>query len=345
MPPLGGGMEIYMRNELPIEVPAIRSYLGDAFCFSIINSKAFSSGWVYDKYINLQYCLYDNQMKYADYGYYDFCPNEGVFLQSFNFVPNKSSCLINYIKEMINDGFYFFGTWNETLIPGAGGYSSYGGMFLHGCFIYGYDDEKRVFLTQGYKTDNIWGTFVVSYETFVKSVLPDGKYYLFWGYKVNAEYIWKFNIERMKDSLINYIKEDTYIESMNSYYGIEGCYKLFDHIEEQCFKLNSLHIPSIYNVYEHKTIMVNRIKFLLENKYIINRDLLDIHLDICNSFKLILNKCLKFNISNNSFAVNNIKYMAYENLDKEKISINRLINLLKDSHNLNKSDLRRINTI
>ena len=45
--------------------PSIRSYLGDAFCFSIINDWAFDSGWVYDKYIHLEYTSFDRQIKYA----------------------------------------------------------------------------------------------------------------------------------------------------------------------------------------------------------------------------------------------------------------------------------------
>ena len=316
-----------MLKKLSIKNPSIKTYLGDAFCFSIINDKAFTSGWVYDKYINLQYCMNDNHMKYADYDYYDFCPNEGVFIKSFIYAPyinNNPNCLINYIKELIEDEFYYFGIWNEARIPGADGYNTHDGIYPHGCFIYGYDDEKRIFFTEGYKKNNIWGKFEVLYNTFVESIRVGDickDYYTFNGYKVNIEYEWKFDIKRMKNNLVNYLKADTYIENMNSYFGIEGCYKLFDYVEKQCVSLKHLHIPSIYNIFEHKTIMVKRIKFLSDNNYITNIELVNKFIEVCDTFRFILYKSLKYNSNKNNQVGNSLKNAAYESLNKEKDAI------------------------
>ena len=59
-----------MKKILKNVQPSIRAYLGLACCYSIIDEQAFNSGWVYDKYIHLEYTSYDSQIKYADYEHY-----------------------------------------------------------------------------------------------------------------------------------------------------------------------------------------------------------------------------------------------------------------------------------
>ena len=44
-----------MKKILKNVQPSIRAYLGLACCYSIIDEQAFNSGWVYDKYIHLEY--------------------------------------------------------------------------------------------------------------------------------------------------------------------------------------------------------------------------------------------------------------------------------------------------
>jgi len=73
-----------MKKILKNVQPSIRAYLGLACCYSIIDEQAFSSGWVYDKYIHLEYTPYDSQIKYADYEHYDFVSAQGVFANLLN---------------------------------------------------------------------------------------------------------------------------------------------------------------------------------------------------------------------------------------------------------------------
>ena len=49
-----------MKKILKNVQPSIRAYLGLACCYSIIDEQAFTSGWVYDKYIHLEYTSYDS---------------------------------------------------------------------------------------------------------------------------------------------------------------------------------------------------------------------------------------------------------------------------------------------
>lgn len=98
-----------MKKILKNVQPSIRAYLGLACCYSIIDEQAFNSGWVYDKYIHLEYTSYDSQIKYADYEHYDFVSAQGVFAKSFIEYPYdfcSETIFCDYICKMLDEGEY-----------------------------------------------------------------------------------------------------------------------------------------------------------------------------------------------------------------------------------------------
>lgn len=154
-----------MKKILNCVEPTIRTYLGDAFCFSIINEFAFSKGWVFDKYINIQYNPNDQHIKYADYDYYDFVAGEGVFIKSFTQIP-ISKCnqqfICKVIEQMIDDGEYFFALFDENVVTNYLFGKQSTEIFEHGCFIYGYDSVTKVFFMEGYVKDHHFTTLQVN---------------------------------------------------------------------------------------------------------------------------------------------------------------------------------------
>lgn len=156
-----------MKKILNCVEPTIRTYLGDAFCFSIINEFAFSKGWVFDKYINIQYNPNDQHIKYADYDYYDFVAGEGVFIKSFTQIP-ISKCnqqfICKVIEQMIDDGEYFFALFDENVVTNYLFGKQSTEIFEHGCFIYGYDSVTKVFFMEGYVKDEKWEKYEIPYD-------------------------------------------------------------------------------------------------------------------------------------------------------------------------------------
>ena len=58
-------------------------------------------------------------VKYANYDYYDFVPDQGVFAKSFIEYPYdfcSETILCDYICKMLDEGEYCFALWNETII-------------------------------------------------------------------------------------------------------------------------------------------------------------------------------------------------------------------------------------
>ena len=138
-----------MKKILKNVQPSIRAYLGLACCYSIIDEQAFNSGWVYDKYIHLEYTPYDSQIKYADYEHYDFVSAQGVFAKSFIEYPYdfcSETILCEYICKMLDEGEYCFALWNETIITNYLYEKQNPGIYEHGCFVYGYDRIRRCFI-------------------------------------------------------------------------------------------------------------------------------------------------------------------------------------------------------
>lgn len=154
--------------------PTIRSCLGDAFCFSIIDDLAFDTGWVYDKYIHLKYTPDDGQIKYKAYDYYKFVPGEGVFVKSFLEYPQKF-CSQNYIcsiiQQMIDNDEYCFALWDEHIVTNYLYNEQNEEVYEHGCFIYGYDDEKKFSIHKVISKMTDGKSFVFLMKFFIRQFL------------------------------------------------------------------------------------------------------------------------------------------------------------------------------
>lgn len=160
-----------MRKILKNLKPTIRSYLGDAFCFSIIDDLALDTGWVYDKYIHLKYTPDDGHIKYSAYDYYEFVPSEGVFVKSFLEYPQKfcsQNRICGIIQQMIDNDEYCFALWDEHIITNYLYREHNEEVYEHGCFVYGYDDEKKVFYSQGYFQNNRWEKLCIPYLGLIR---------------------------------------------------------------------------------------------------------------------------------------------------------------------------------
>ena len=206
--------------------PLVRSYLGDAFCFSIISDKAFESGWIYDKYIHLEYTPSDGQIKYADYDYYEFVPDQDLFIKSFIEYPYEhctQNIIVQQITKMIDNNEYCFALWDETVVTNYLFEEYCEGQYEHGCFIYGYDSEKQIFYTEGYFNNNKWEHYTIPYEVFYKAVAycPERGEIAFISYKEIADYEWKIDYQKVRKELEKYI-ENASAETKKDYMDLKG---------------------------------------------------------------------------------------------------------------------------
>lgn len=251
-----------MKKILKICKPSIRAYLGDAFCFSIIDDYAFDSGWVYDKYIHLEYTPCDGQVKYADYDYYDFVPDQGVFVKSFIEYPSDHStqmAICRQIEQMIDHEEYCFALWDETIVRNYLFRTKESEIYEHGCFIYGYNNEERVFYTEGYLNGDKWECYTIPYHVLYNalSYCPEKGEIALVAYRLLENYSWNFNYTKMIESINCYINSSLDMAKVRNYdLGAIICF--FSNLVPG----KKIHYPSLYCIYEHKIILVKRIQFL-----------------------------------------------------------------------------------
>lgn len=289
-----------MKKVLKNLVPSIRPYLGDAFCFSIIDDVAFDSGWVYDKYIHIEYTPYDGQIKYADYDYYDFVPDQGVFIKSFIEYPYKfctQEVICNTIKRMIDNNEYCFALWDETVVTNHLFHQEDEEIYEHGCFVYGYDDESEVFLSQGYIQNERWEHFDVPFDVFYEAIsyCPQKGEIALIGYKPRLEYEWKFDYDRMKKNMHIYMERGK--ENVgDNFYDINAVKSFFSNLEIG----KIIHYPSLYCMYEHKVIFTRRLEFLLANHLFVNEEVVAQAKRIAKTYRKIMLLGIQYNASMDS---------------------------------------------
>ncbi len=289
-----------MQKILKNVTPSIRSYLGDAFCFSIIDDVAFETGWVYDKYIHIEYTPYDGQIKYADYDYYDFVPDQGVFIKSFIEYPYKfctQEVICNTIKRMIDNREYCFALWDETVVTNYLFHADDEEIYEHGCFIYGYDDEKEVFFSQGYIQNERWEQFTIPFRVFYEAVsyCPQKGEIALIGYKPRPEYEWQFDYEKMKKSMHIYMEQGRE-NTANRFFDMGAVKNFFSNLEIG----KAIHYPSLYCMYEHKVIFLKRFEFLLDNQLLGNAEVVDKAKEIVKAYRKIMLLGIQYNTSMDS---------------------------------------------
>ncbi len=301
-----------MKKVLRCVEPSLRSYLGDAFCFSIIEDFAFSKGWIYDKYINIQYTPNDRHIKYEDYDYYDFVAGEGVFIKSFTQIPIQEcnqEFICNIIEDMVNLGEYFFALFDENIITNYLYNEDKKVTFEHGCFIYGYDSSKKVFFMEGYVKGEKWEKYEIPYSVFYKalSYCPEKGEIAFIGYQVKKDYDWSFEYNRMYSSLQKYLNKSKY-KNLSAI----RCF-----LEDMCIT-RKIHYPSAYCLLEHKKLMKKRILFLISKGYLtIKKDVHQPIDDINIGYEKILMLVIKYNISGNEKILTQIYEIGIRMIEKE----------------------------
>lgn len=292
--------------------PSIRTYLGDAFCFSIIDDVAFESGWVYDKYIHLEYTPLDGQIKYAGYDYYDFVPDQGVFIKSYieyPYIHCNKDIVCNQIIQMIDNNEYCFALWNETVVTNYLFQENSNIIYEHGCFLYGYDREKEVFYTQGYLDNYRWEHFSIPFEVYYKAVsyCSQKEEIAFIGYKLKEDYNWTFDLEKIRKQLKLYI--DTSFQNHKENNCDMGAILNF---YSNLIVGKKIHYPSLYCIYEHKKVFANRISFLIEKGMIKEKDVLE----QAKELEKISRKILLFGINYNSNLATEMFDVIYNEVEK-----------------------------
>ena len=194
-----------------LEVETI-TYQTQAFPLGMIkaNIKEYDT-WICNKFIDYYYHMQVGRFSIFDtdtWGYKEgLTTHDSLYVNEEGFKDNIAD-VIRYNKNMLENGHYIFGMYNEFYIPGKKAYQRYD--FAHGYMIFGYDDSKQVFHSAGYLANGHYQYFDIGFEDYYKSI-------------INCEYskwfLYDYEVKPLLDYITNLQESEAY------YYGQYKDYK------------------------------------------------------------------------------------------------------------------------
>jgi len=202
-----------------------------------------------------------------DADYYSSCTHLRVQKIRFTLLEKMKCNLIELMISMVDDNNYIDLVLNEFFVPNGKGYNKY--TFLHRNLIYGYDRLSESFDIVGYDSYGNIRYGSISFDDFEKSI-KDMPYDEPVSFITPHDYlVYKFDQEILKQQLKDFINSVDSLSSLammrnpdpNIVYGVE----VYDYLMKNLHynDLRPLHV-----IYEHKKIMLIRLRYLKENKLI-----------------------------------------------------------------------------
>lgn len=326
-----------MKNRVELkfcENPLSKMYHNLAFPLGIIqaNAKSDITPWLCGKYTNCFFLHKDTSDTMFDICVHDKrALTDKILIQERivllrEFYKKLSIDYVELLKTFISIGCYPSGIYNEEFILGKINYNEC--YFEHDYILYGYDDDKQVFLSAGYLKNQKFQKYEISYRNMrdaLYSLREDRPCFWFLRYNENAEFI--FDIKKVKKGISSYINcENDAIGIKYEYVGLEAIEKLGLYMLD-CTEKNVM-IDHRYTrgVMEHKNFMQMRIKYLLDNGYIDNNIFLTESQEVYKYAENIHMLGMKYNFSQKSSIGKSIYDMILIMLEKEYKYLNDLEN-------------------
>ncbi len=248
-------------------------YHNMAFPMGVIqgNSKNNITPWLCYKFLN---CLYNpssaNKFSISlsdSWGVGDkmvFHQQIQLFNDSYDIIGID---IIQLLENMIANGHYVVGNYNEEFIPGKQTYGTE--YFVHDYLLIGFDKEQEVFHSVGYLT-NQFVDFEIPYTNMRNALtsLSNKKPVLnFYKYNDNADFA--INIEKTMNALQDYLSSSNSLRQYTKglFYGLDAIDKLGDYYQSNSNKDNFDHRYT-RGLMEHKHIMLKRIEYLCTHQYV-----------------------------------------------------------------------------
>lgn len=295
--------------------------------------------WILGQYIN---CFYHSKAKAR----FNHCmPEKRYFekknvmsVQKFRFNKDFLSLgvldFVQWVKELINCGWYIMGYFDEYYIREKASYHRR--HFRHSMLIYGYDDETQLFNAMGYTKDRKYSSHFLTYDELVSSInvdfdrekeayVKDGIDKIeFDAFRVNPDFEFTFDLKQVYTSLLDYINsEDSgYKNQRGLKYGLECEEEFVNYIRAQ--RGNSLDERYSRFFVELKELMLQRLNYLT-SRQIVTRALFRDYEIICEQQRIIHMLFIKHNLIRTESIIDRLTERMNSIIDSEKIVLRKII--------------------
>lgn len=254
------------------------------------------------------------------------------------------SRLIDYVKALIDEGFYVYCVGNTEYIP-AYHNDRY---WAHNLMVYGYDDTNQTFYLMDFFQNGKYKRETCSYDEMEKALQTAqmNRHFvnLIYGMKLK-EIEYKFEVDMLLEKLTDYLDSVnlfckyrtrmdeefysnkggnayyyfSYAEMKDLYYfGLSFYDKLADMAEKKSLRLKR----PLDLLYEHKLLMSRRLDFLWKNRYMRDSEYDKLKRTCDDMVKLSLiarNKYLKDQIRSSGSSQKSLKERILEVQEKDRI--------------------------
>ncbi len=328
---------------LPVNFPPITSWQWHASLFSILANDEFALEWIYSNYIQLR-C----------YPEIDSITGNKIFM--FDFIPGDSSLkecpyllseiitqeqilayskdILSFLLKTLDLSYYIFGICDETDMLNRGR------RILHQLFIYGYDLESQIFYVGDFTFKGRYSYTTVPFDKVVSGFLnvQPGEDFVFnhnykgmrglYLIKKNTdEKYYSFDSELVKRTLNEYINGSNtkahFWQMRNNYSTNSFGVNIYDSIIDQIVlleeKVNTWYDYRPFHItYDHKVLMQNRIKYMMDNKNIpFDQQILENYEVVKNTMLYSRNVFIKANITKDIEMLSKIKAHILEAKERE----------------------------
>lgn len=317
-----------MTKELPVTFPKVSVYPKHAIPLSILNNSEKSNAWFYSNYIQLKCSTTFLERTPADaFDYYTLYPEfyENPYLYSerlsIDTIYFLKEDIIDFLEKMISDGYYLYTHVDEFFIPDTNAYNNY--HFPHAILIYGYDKSAKIFNIAGFDKIKfsfrkceyrcIQDAFQSIYENVhVVNHLQKDYFKFTYMLKIKEENGYELDIEWISDQIEDYLNSQNssrrfrgFSNKTSDYYGVSIYGKLLMYYKDTINSSKKFDLRPMYLVSEHKTIMLERLKYLKNNLKSPQIDnMITDYEKIVSNLRINLNLCIKYSV-NNTFDLSN----------------------------------------
>lgn len=298
--------------------------------------------WLMNCFIKLFSWDLEN-MDYEDFWFLD-CP--AILCERLNrkIIAKRWGDYLTFIKDSIDMGYYIY------LIVRTNEISAYGSTnYPHDLFIYGYDDMKEILNISDFFQGRKYSHTTTTYKEMDNALVYEEKEYsCHWIFhndiillKANHDSELLFQSSRVKSSITDYLyaaptiytysrlKLNCTEEIKNYVFGMD-CYKILRNHVKQNLLSGELqeHWRQVFHLmYEHKVVMIERIKFMMSINKLYNANIyLKAYSEIVNKALLMQNLYIKYAILLDKKILQKIEFIINDIEEKEYECLKSMLN-------------------
>lgn len=294
-----------MRLTLPIwKEPPVRSYLHYAFPLSILLTEPYYNNWVLNHVIQLVYdpkhsCAFD----YHELLYHAWRCLWVRRMYTRDFERHGEDPL-SYVIAELKDEVYVIAWIDAFYIPGHAHYQKH--HWQHGVLLYGFDEETRMFQSLFFTDGNVYREQSIAFDDFQQACIgeldeTEAVYLEF--VRINRGACVDYDFYGIQHKLRCYLESAQYDFDHDKYhyhatiesYGVAACRRLMEDFRAAAESGTPIDLRYAYVFFEHKKVMMYRIKMILEEYPIPNYpfDAMDLERVINDADKAMM-MCVKW---------------------------------------------------